>query len=112
MGDDVNVDAYERIKVDIADGSVSVGLVGAAVTDHPQIREIVRGVVDAGRGVGISSLRADKLDDELVGLLAKGGYRALTVAGDGASERMRRVIERSTKELVRASRGAGVYIPG
>ncbi len=74
-----------------------VGLVGAAVTDHPDIRAIVRDIVDGGREIGISSLRADKLDDELVGLLARGGYRTLTVAADGASERMRRVIERSTR---------------
>jgi radical SAM superfamily enzyme YgiQ (UPF0313 family) len=82
----------------IPDDARRVGLVGAAVTDHPEIRAIVRGVVDAGRQVGISSLRADKLDDELVGLLARGGYRTLTVAADGVSERMRRVVERSTKE--------------
>ena len=74
-----------------------VGLVGAAVTDHPDIAAIVRDVVDGGREVGISSLRADKLTDELVGLLARGGYRTLTVAADGASERMRRVVERSTR---------------
>jgi radical SAM superfamily enzyme YgiQ (UPF0313 family) len=74
-----------------------VGLVGAAVTDHPDIRAVVRDIVDGEREVGISSLRADKLDDELVGLLARGGYRTLTVAADGASERMRRVIERSTR---------------
>jgi len=82
-----------------------VGLVGAAVTDHPEICAVVRGVVDGGREVGISSLRADRLTDELVGLLARGGYRTLTVASDGASERMRRVIERSTREqhLVRAA---------
>lgn len=82
-----------------------VGLVGAAVTDHPDIAAIVRDVVDGGRQVGISSLRADKLDDELVGLLARGGYRTLTVAGDGASERMRRVIERSTRaeHLIRSA---------
>jgi len=30
-----------------------VGLVGAAVTDHPMIKEIVRRIVDSGRGVGI-----------------------------------------------------------
>src|SRR5207302_5924347 len=78
-------------------GATRVGLVGAAVTDHPDIAAIVRDVVDGGRSVGISSLRADKLDDELVGLLARGGYRTLTVAADGASERMRRVIERSTR---------------
>jgi radical SAM superfamily enzyme YgiQ (UPF0313 family) len=82
-----------------------VGLVGAAVTDHPKIREIVRGLVDSGREVGISSLRADRLDDELVGLLARGGYRTLTTASDGASERLRVAIERKTKEkhLVRAA---------
>jgi radical SAM superfamily enzyme YgiQ (UPF0313 family) len=82
-----------------------VGLVGAAVTDHPRIHEVVRGVVEAGRQVGISSLRADKLDDELVGLLARGGYRTLTTASDGVSERMRRVVERSTQEkhLLRAA---------
>jgi len=65
----------------------------------------VRDLVDANRAVGISSLRADKLDDELVALLARGGYRTLTVAADGASERMRRVIERSTRadHLVRSA---------
>jgi hypothetical protein len=75
------------------------------VTDHPDIRGIVRAIVDGGREVGISSLRADKLDDELVGLLARGGYRTLTVAADGASERMRRVVERSTqaKHLIRSA---------
>ncbi len=81
----------------IQDVAQRVGLVGAAVTDHPDIIGIVRDVVDGGRQVGISSLRADKLSDELVGLLARGGYRTLTVAADGASERMRRVIERSTR---------------
>ncbi len=87
----------ETIIRGIPEGATRVGLVGAAVTDHPEIRAIVRDVVDGGRAVGISSLRADKLDDELVGLLARGGYRTLPVAADGASERMRRVIERAKR---------------
>jgi len=93
------------IMAGIPDGTRRVGLVGAAVTDHPDIRNIVRAIVDGGREVGISSLRADKLDDELVGLLARGGYRTLTTAADGASERMRRVVERSTqaKHLIRSA---------
>ena len=88
-----------------------VGLVGAAVTDHPDIAAIVRDVVDGGRQVGISSLRADKLTDELVGLLARGGYRTLTVAGDGASERMRRVVERSTRasDLIQSAKYAAAH---
>jgi radical SAM superfamily enzyme YgiQ (UPF0313 family) len=82
-----------------------VGLVGAAVTDHPRLPEILRHLVDSGREVGISSLRADRLNDEIVGLLRRGGYRTLTTAADGASERMRDIIQRKTKErhLLRAA---------
>lgn len=87
-----------RILAGIPPAARRVGLVGAAVTDHPRIVDIVRGVVDSGREVGISSLRADRLNDELVGLLARGGYRTLTVAADGASERLRAQIERKTYE--------------
>jgi len=103
--------ARDRIIAGIPADARRVGLVGAAVTDHPDIAGIVRDVVDAGREVGISSLRADKLDDELVGLLARGGYRTLTVAADGASERMRRIVERSTqaKHLLRSAELAATH---
>jgi radical SAM superfamily enzyme YgiQ (UPF0313 family) len=103
--------ARDHLLAGIPPDARRVGLVGAAVTDHPDIIAIVRDVVDAGREVGISSLRADKLDDELVGLLARGGYRTLTVAADGASERMRRVVERSTqaRHLLRAAELAAAH---
>jgi len=101
----------EAIIAGIPDGTRRVGLVGAAVTDHPDIIGIVRDVVDGEREVGISSLRADKLTHELVGLLARGGYRTLTVAADGASERMRRVVERSTRasDLIRSAEFAAAH---
>ena len=101
----------EAIIAGIPEGTRRVGLVGAAVTDHPDITAIVRDVVAGDREVGISSLRADKLTDELVRLLAKGGYRTLTVAADGASERMRRVVERSTRaeHLLRSAQFAAAH---
>ena len=82
-----------------------IGLVGAAVTDHPKIADIVETLADQGRGVSISSLRADRLNDRLVAALKKGGYRTLTTASDGSSERMRDIIQRKTKEkhLIRAA---------
>jgi radical SAM superfamily enzyme YgiQ (UPF0313 family) len=94
-----------RVKSLIPDDARRVGLVGAAVTDHPGLPEILRFVVDSGREVGISSLRADRLDDEIVGLLKRGGYETLTTASDGSSERMRDIIQRKTKErhLLRAA---------
>jgi len=82
-----------------------VGLVGAAVTDHPEITEIVRRIVASGREIGISSLRADRLTEEFVGLLAQGGYQTLTTASDGVSQRMRHLVGRKTTEghLIRAA---------
>ncbi len=82
----------------IPDSATRVGLVGAAVTDHPRIVELMRTLVDSGREVGISSLRADRLTSEFVGLLARGGARTLTTASDGASERLRKAIDRKTDE--------------
>jgi radical SAM superfamily enzyme YgiQ (UPF0313 family) len=95
----------DKVKALIPADARRVGLVGAAVTDHPGLPEILRHIVEGGRGVGISSLRADRLNDEIVGLLKRGGYRTLTTAADGASERMRDVIQRKTKErhLLRAA---------
>ena len=93
----------------IPENARRVGLVGAAVTDHPQILDIVGGIVESGREIGVSSLRADRLADrpgeEFVRLLAKGGYRTLTTASDGASQRIRDMIGRNTEErhLARAA---------
>ncbi len=75
-----------------------VGLVGAAVSDHPKIVEIVRELGERGVEVGLSSLRPDRLKDEFVGALKLAGYRTLTTALDGPSERMRDLIERRGRE--------------
>ena len=90
----------ERVLELVPDHARRVGLVGAAVTDHPRIVELVRTLVDSGREIGISSLRADRLTSELVGLLRRGGARTLTTASDGASERLRKAIDRKTSEQV------------
>jgi radical SAM superfamily enzyme YgiQ (UPF0313 family) len=97
--------APEEVLARVPADAARVGLVGAAVTDHPKLPVILRGLVEAGREVGISSLRADRLSDEIVGLLKRGGYRTLTTASDGASERLRTSIERRTQEkhLLRAA---------
>lgn len=75
-----------------------VGLVGAAVTDHPRLPELLRAIVEGGREVSVSSLRADRLTDEIVAALKAGGARNLTTAADGASERLRIALDRKTHE--------------
>ena len=75
-----------------------VGLVGAATTDHPRIVELVEALVGRGCEVGLSSLRADRLNDRLVAALRAGGQTVLTTASDGASQRLRASIQRRGPE--------------
>jgi radical SAM superfamily enzyme YgiQ (UPF0313 family) len=75
-----------------------VGLVGAAVSDHPRIVQIVDRLADEGRRVGLSSLRPDRLKEPFVFALKRAGYKTLTTALDGISEHMRELIERRGRE--------------
>jgi radical SAM superfamily enzyme YgiQ (UPF0313 family) len=81
-----------------------VGLVGAAVSRHPRLKELLEVLVSQGKEVGLSSIRADVLDDELATLLRAAGHRSLTVAADGLSERIRASIEKGVRreDLTRA----------
>ena len=88
----------ERVLELIPDTAKRVGLVGAAVTDHPRIVELLETIVNAGREVGVSSLRADRLTLRLVQALKKGGAQGLTVASDGPSQRMRDLVDRKHSE--------------
>src|SRR5262249_24897791 len=82
-----------------------VGLVGAAVSDHPRIADIVRTLAQRGCEVGFSSRRPDRWGEEFVGALKLAGYRTLTTAMDGASERLREGLERRARirHLTRAA---------
>jgi radical SAM superfamily enzyme YgiQ (UPF0313 family) len=85
-----------------------VGLVGAAVSDHPKIVSIVSTLADRGCEVGLSSLRPDKLKLEFVQALKRVGYRTLTTAMDGPSERVRKQLDRRAeiRHLLRAAENA------
>jgi radical SAM superfamily enzyme YgiQ (UPF0313 family) len=96
--DGMRVVEMDRILSLVPAEAKRVGLVGAATTDHPQIVDIVNALADSGREVGLSSLRADRLTDALVAALSRGGHRILTTASDGASQRMRNIIQRRTSE--------------
>ncbi len=84
----------------VPDDARKVGLVGAAISDHPQLAALLQALVDSGREVGVSSLRADRiaLKPELSRLLRLGGYQTLTVASDAASQRLRRTLQKGTTE--------------
>jgi len=88
----------ERILSTIPDDAHKVGLVGAAVSDHPKIVQIVDTLAGQGRQVSLSSLRPDRLTDPFIAALKKGGARAITTALDAPSQRLRDRIDRKAKE--------------
>lgn len=95
----------ERVLSLIPEGVKRVGLVGAAVTDHPKITELIETLARDGKEVGISSLRAERLTPRLVGALKAAGAQVLTVASDGPSQRLRDLVDRkhSEEQIVRAA---------
>jgi len=75
-----------------------IGLVGAAVSDHPEVKDICRHILAAGATFGIGSLRADSLDPELAQLLARGGVKTVALAPEAGSQRLRQVINKGLTE--------------
>jgi radical SAM superfamily enzyme YgiQ (UPF0313 family) len=97
--------SMERILELVPEDARRVGLVGAAVSDHPKIVPLINALADRGCEVGLSSLRPDRLNDDFVAALRRGGQGVLTTAMDGPSEKMRELLERKAKEkhLVRCA---------
>jgi radical SAM superfamily enzyme YgiQ (UPF0313 family) len=97
----------EKILATIPSDVTRVGLVGAAVSDHPKIVSIVNALADRGCHVGLSSLRPDRLaaSEDFVVALSRAGYRTLTTAMDGTSERVRDTLDRRArpKHLLRCA---------
>ena len=71
-----------------------IGLLGATISDHPEIEEIAWGLVRMGCRISAASLRADSLTPSLLKALAEGGHRTLTLAPETADERLKRTINK------------------
>ena len=71
-----------------------IGLVSPSVSDHPEIVEILKGIVDEGLSVGISSLRTDAVTKELAYFLEKGGLKTATLAPEVGTPKMRGIINK------------------
>jgi radical SAM superfamily enzyme YgiQ (UPF0313 family) len=75
-----------------------IGLVGPAVTDHPQINEILAGLNKMNAEIAVSSLRIDRLSDTIINELAKGKVQTITIAPEAGSQRLRDVVNKGITE--------------
>ena len=75
-----------------------VGLVGAAVSDFPDMELLCSMLSAEGTGTSVASLRADSTTEQLVQILAASGHRTITLAPEAGSEKLRRVINKGIDE--------------
>ena len=75
-----------------------VGLMGAAISDYPEVDELVTYIRSKDMRYSCASLRADSLTQAVVDGLADSGQKTITIAPETGSERLRRVINKGISE--------------
>jgi radical SAM superfamily enzyme YgiQ (UPF0313 family) len=83
--------------------SQHIGLVGAAVSDLPQIKQVCRLFSHMTESrpmarLSFSSLRADAIDVDMARMLVQNQVKTATLAPEAGSEKMRRVINKGITE--------------
>jgi radical SAM superfamily enzyme YgiQ (UPF0313 family) len=75
-----------------------MGLLGAAVSDHPEMDDLVSRLLRMGAEISVSSLRIKPLSEIVVRGLAESGAQTLSLAPESGSERLRRTINKGAGE--------------
>ncbi len=84
-----------------------IGLVGAAIFDHPEAEGLCRAIVDAGAEFNVSSVRLETVTPTVASLMARGGQKTLTIAPEAGTQRLRTLINKpSTEDDMRSSMSA------
>jgi len=76
----------------------TIGLVGAAVSDLPQLDGLCKTAFRYRMRLAFSSLRADRLSPGVLSALQQSGVKTATVAPDAGSQRMRNAIRKNIRE--------------
>jgi radical SAM superfamily enzyme YgiQ (UPF0313 family) len=88
----------------IASGK-KIGLLGTAVSDHPDLAFICRSILERGGNLAIGSLRLDRLTEEMVAILKQTGVETVSLAPEAGSQRLRDVIRKgiTQEQILRAA---------
>lgn len=74
------------------------GLMGAAISDYPEIDALCEYIRGEGQTMSVASFRADSLTPTLVKALADSGMQTITIAPEAGSDDMRAVINKGIEE--------------
>jgi len=76
----------------------TIGLLGTAVSDHPDLVHLCRFVLDAGGKVALGSLRMDRLSREMAAILKETGVETATFGPEAGSQTLRETINKGINE--------------
>ena len=83
-----------------------IGLLGTAVSDHPELAEMCQTILDQKGQAAIGSLRLDRLDGRIAALLKHSGIETVALAPEAGTQRLRDVIHKGiTEEQILAAVG-------
>ncbi|MEE9252134.1 MAG: radical SAM protein [Thermodesulfobacteriota bacterium] len=71
-----------------------VGLISPMLLDHPDIKEIIAESKKMGVNTSLSSLRADRLDEDMLRAVELSGQKTLTIAPEAGTDTLRRSINK------------------
>ncbi|MBU1087786.1 MAG: B12-binding domain-containing radical SAM protein [Candidatus Omnitrophica bacterium] len=90
-----------------------IGLVGAAVSDYPQIEELVAFLRMKNAKISVSSLRVETVKHSLLKALAQSGQNTITFAPETGSDRLRyflnkKISNKQILEIISAANNLGI----
>lgn len=76
----------------------TIGLLGTAVSDHPELVRLCRFIMDRGGKVALGSLRLDRLNRDMAAILKEAGVETATFGPEAGSQRLRDAINKGIDE--------------
>ena len=88
------------------EGKKRIGLLGTAVSDHPELAAICSDILDRKGRAAVGSLRIDRVDARIAALLKRSGVETVALAPEAGTQRLRDVIRKGiTEEQILAAAG-------
>ncbi len=83
-----------------------IGLLGTAVSDHPELAALCSAILDRKGRAAVGSLRIDRVDAHIAALLKRSGVETVALAPEAGTQRLRDVIRKGiTEEQILAAAG-------
>jgi len=71
-----------------------IGLVGSALSDHPQFYELCEYIVSKGGKISFASIRTDAITAKLANILVLSGHQTVTIAPETGPDSLREMVDK------------------